>query len=159
MEGTEHELEVKSRQTRLEKTRTRLLTIDKIVTKLYTDNAEGRIDDDRLRRMVAELEKESTGLTVAVTDLSQDFPADNAEESFKKFFALAKRFMYIDVLDRDTLLTFVERIEVGPKQLPEGIEKASHHNTPYVQSIRIFYKFIGELTAEPIRDLPKVANI
>ena len=59
-------------------------------------------------------------------------------------------------MDRDTLLTFVERIEVGPKNYPDGIVKATHRNQPYRQSIRIVYKFIGEVAAEPVRELPPV---
>ena len=128
------------------------------MTKLYTDNAEGHIDDDRLQRMVADLEKESVGLKATIAGLSQDHPVENTQENYEKFFALAKRFTHIEELDRETLLTFVDRIEVGPKQLPAGIEKATHRNMPYRQSIRIFYKFIGEFAAEPVRDLSKAAN-
>lgn len=147
-----------SRKAQLEKAKARVLTIDKIVTKLYTDNAEGRIDDDRLQRMVAELEKESIGLKATIAELSQDFPQDQTQENYEKFFALAKQFTHIEVLDRETLLTFVDRIEVGPKEYPEGVQKATHRNTPFRQSIRIFYKFVGEFAIEPIRDLPKAAN-
>ena len=51
------------------------------------------------------------------------------------------------MLDRETLLTFVERIEVGPKQFADGRRKATHRNTPYQQSIRISYRFIGEIAS------------
>ena len=53
---------IEARQIQLQKARTRLATIDKIITKLYTDNAEGKIDDNRLERMLEELQKESCGL-------------------------------------------------------------------------------------------------
>ena len=52
--------------------------------------------------------------------------------------------MKIEELDRDTLITFIERIEVGPKKLPEGYTRATHNNSPYEQSVKIYYKFIGE---------------
>lgn len=61
---------IKARQIQLQKARTRLATIDKIITKLYTDNAEGKIDDNRLERMLEELQKESCGLEKTVTSLS-----------------------------------------------------------------------------------------
>lgn len=156
--AAEQEAGENGRKARLEKAQMRVLTIDKIVTKLYTDNADGRIDDDRLQRMVAELEKESAGLKAAIAEQSRNYPQNQTQESYEKFFTLAKRFMHIEVLDRETLLTFVDRIEVGPKEYPEGVQRATHRNTPYRQSIRIFYKFIGEFAAEPIRDLPKTAN-
>ena len=48
----------------------------------------------------------------------------------------------------------MEKIEVGPKEYPDGIVKATHRNQPYRQSIRIFYKFIGEMACRPVRDFP-----
>ena len=136
----------------------RLGTIDKIVTKLYTDNAEGRLEDDRLARMVAELEKEAVGLKSILAETEAPDPVQGLQNSYARFFALARQFTHIETLDRDTLLTFVERIEVGPKELLPGTEKVTHRSQPYRQSVRIFYKFIGELASEPVRELPTAVN-
>ena len=146
------------RKARLDAANARMLTIDKIVTKLYTDNAEGKLDDERLNRMVAELEKESVALKTTIAELSQENPESKQQENYEKFFNLARQYSHIETLDRETLLTFVERIEVGPKELMPGFEKVTHRNIPYRQSIRIFYRFIGELSEEPVRDLPKAVN-
>lgn len=151
--------EVAARQTRLQQAQARLLTIDNIVAKLYTDNAEGRLDDDRLTRMVAALEQESAAHQSTIAALSQTAPErEDAEKRFRRFFALAKQYSRIDVLDRETLLTFVERIEVGPKEFENGLRKATHRNTPYRQSIRIFYRFIGELDMKGNKQLPSSYN-
>lgn len=146
------------RKARLDAANARMLTIDKIVTKLYIDNAEGKLDDERLSRMVAELEKESVALKTTIAELSQENPESKQQENYEKFFNLARQYSHIETLDRETLLTFVERIEVGPKELMPGFEKVTHRNIPYRQSIRIFYRFIGELSEEPVRDLPKAVN-
>ena len=69
--GSEENL--KARQLQKERAEARLTTIDKIVTKLYTDNAMGKLDDDRLERMVCDLEKESAGLKAALEELSGHF--------------------------------------------------------------------------------------
>ena len=137
-----------------EKIETRIATIDKIVTKLYTDNAEGNLDDDRLRRMVADLEKESVGLQAELDSLIVSRSAAEIESNYANFFALAHSYTQIQELNRETLLTFVEKIEVGPKEYPDGIVKATHRNQSYRQSIRIFYKFIGEMANAPVRDIP-----
>lgn len=137
-----------------EKIEARIGTIDKIVTKLYTDNAAGALDDDRLRRMVADLEKESAGLQAALDSLTISRSAEEIESSYANFFSLAREYTQIQELDRETLLTFVERVEIGPKKYPEGTVKATHRNQPYRQSIRIVYKFIGEVAEEPVRELP-----
>lgn len=144
-----------ARQTRLQQAQARLLTIDKIVTKLYTDNAEGRLDDARLTRMVEALEQESASHQALIAELSQAIPEqEDTEERFRRFFALAKQCSRINALDRETLLTFIERIEVGPKRFENGLRKATHRNTPYRQDIRIFYRFIGTIDAtnEPSLD-------
>lgn len=148
---------IKARQIQLQKARTRLATIDKIITKLYTDNAEGKIDDNRLERMLEELQKESCGLEKTVTSLSGIDPVSEAQQSYKAFFNLTSKYTHIEELDRDTLVTFVKRIEVGPKILPDGAVKATHRNQPFQQSVRIFYKFIGELDDFSLRDLPAQA--
>lgn len=148
----------KIRKTQREKAQARLSVIDKIVTKLYTDNAEGKLSDDRLSSMVSELERESAGLKELLAELDTPGQAEETEERFAQFFALARQFTHLETLDRETLLTFVERIEIGPKELPEGMKKATHRNQPYRQSVRIFYKFIGDLSEEPIQDFPNAAG-
>ena len=125
-----------------------------MVGKLYLDNAEGRLDDDRLRRLVEELEKESAGLKASLARLRAASPAHEVEENYRRFFALAREYTQIQELTRDILLTFVERIEVGPKEYPGGAVKATHRGQPYRQSIRIFYRFIGEQAGEAVRELP-----
>lgn len=147
----------KALRQKREKIEARIGTIDKIVTKLYTDNAESRLDDERLQRMVADLEKESVGLQAALDSLTISRSAEEIESSYANFFSLAREYTQIQELDRETLLTFVERIEIGPKKYPEGTVKATHRNQPYRQSIRIVYKFIGEVAEEPVRELPAMS--
>ncbi len=148
----------RARAAQRERAQARVLTIDRIVVKLYADNAAGELDDDRLRRMVAELEKESAGLSALLRAERETRSAQETRDDHARFFALARQYTHIETLDRDILQTFVERIEVGPKELPEGREKATHRAQPYRQSIRIVYKFIGEVTGEPVRDLPPKAE-
>ena len=119
--------------------------IDKIIPKLYVDNAEGKLDDERLSSMVDDLHKESINLKTELSELRDDAVTNSKSDNYKMFFELTKKYTHIDTLDRETLLTFIDRIEVGPKILPEGKVKASHRNSEFQQSIRIFYKFVGEL--------------
>lgn len=152
--GSEEALKAKKLQK--ERAKTRLTTIDRIISKLYTDNAEGRLGDERLGSMVAELEKEASGLKAMLLEAAQNTKELETENNFAKFFALARECTTLDTLDRDTLLAFVERIEVGPKELPPGVEKTTHRNQPYRQSVRIFYKFIGELDPDSMKEFSSV---
>ena len=150
---------IKVKQLQLQKAKARLSTIDKVITKLYTDNAEGKIDDSRLERMLSELQRESAGLEKTIDSLSVIDSVNETQESYRAFFELANKYTYIKELDRDTLVTFVRRIEVGPKVLPDGTQKATHRNQPFQQSVRILYKFIGELEGPPIQEFPAVTDL
>ena len=141
------------KKAQIEQVKSRLKTIDRMITKMYMDNAEGKISDDRLARVVPDLEKEASTLEMKIAELDVDDPADEIQENYERFFALAKQYTYIETLDRDTLVTFIDRIEVGEKILPEGYEKMPRKNACYQQNIRIFYKFIGEIGNEPVREM------
>ena len=120
IENTNSRLNLVDKQTQIEQARNRLATIDRMVSKMYLDNAQGKISDDRLERMVAELEKEATALEAKIKELDIEDPAEKIQENYKKFFTLAKQYTHIETLDRDTLVTFIDRIEIGEKILPEG---------------------------------------
>lgn len=142
------EVNAKAQKIQRDKVQARLTTIGKVITKLYTDYAEGRLDDSRLNGMVTELEREADGLKGQLASLNAPNPAALIEENYARFFCLAKEFTHIEELDRETLLTFVERIEVGPKEVPEGENPRARKKPVYHQSIRIFYKFIGALDGD-----------
>lgn len=139
-----------------EKAKARIKTIDKIIAKLYVDNAEGKIDDDRMYSMVKNFEKESDGLKATIAELEVQLHQEPSADDYEKFFTLAKSYTHIDVLDRDTILTFIDRIEVGARKVQKGCESMRY--PPYSQEIRIFYKFIGEITELPEKDFPIAAN-
>ena len=145
----------KVREAKIEKARTRLNVINRTIGKLYTDNAEGKLADSRLEVMVADLEKEASGLEKALEVLCAPPPDDDIRSNYKRFFDLAKQYSTIEILDRDTLLTFVEKIEVGPKILPDGYVRAPRKNATYQQSVKIYYKFIGCLHLEPLQNFPQ----
>ena len=145
----------KVREAKIEKAKARLNVINRTIGKLYTDNAEGKLADSRLEFMVADLEKEASGLEKALEVLCAPPPDDDIRSNYKRFFDLAKQYSTVEVLDRDTLLTFVEKIEVGPKLLPDGYVKAPRKNAAYQQSVKIYYKFIGCLHLEPLQNFPQ----
>lgn len=143
-------------KTQCEKAKERIKTIDKIIAKLYVDNAEGKIDDDRMYGMVKNFEKESDGLKATIAELESQLHQEPNADDYEKFFTLAKSYTHIDVLDRDTVLTFIDRIEVGERKVQKGCESMRY--PPYSQEIRIFYKFIGEIAELQEKDFPIAAD-
>ena len=140
----------KVRKNKIEKSQARLKVISRTIEKLYFDNAEGKLSDSRLENMVANLEKEATALEASLEVLTAPSPAAEVRSNYEKFFQLAKQYSNIEVLDRDTLLTFIDRIVVGPKILPDGYIKAPRKYASYQQSVTIYYKFIGSLSGHAL---------
>ena len=149
----------KERESKIEKSQARLKVISRTIEKLYFDNAEGKLSDSRLETMVAKLEKEATALEASLEDLTAPSPAAEIRSNYEKFFQLAKQYSRIEVLDRDILLTFIDRIVVGPKILPDGYIKAPRKHASYQQSVTIYYKFIGSLSDHaPVPTFPVRAD-
>ena len=137
------------RRAQQEKAKARIRTIDKMITKLYADNAEGRLDDARLSRMVHDLEQESSALQhTADTPLEGPLCEESPEQKYRRFLCVAQRYTHLEQLDREILLAFVDRIEIGPKVPENRTGNGEKRSAAYRQDIRIFYKFVGELQPE-----------
>lgn len=139
------ECAVLSRKDRMEKTKARLSVIDKTISKLYFDNAEGKINDHRLNVMVNELEAEYANLTKVLSEIEfEEQNQENLEDDVTKFFNLVKKHSQIEELTRDILLTFIDRIEIDERIYADGVIRNTHNNKPFTQNIKIYYKFIKD---------------
>ena len=123
----------------------RLNTIDKVIIKLYSDNATGILTDDMLNKMVSNLSDEATKLKKQLAEIKAKLSIGNdIVDNYDKFFNLTKQYVHIDELTEEIVRTFIEKIEIGKKELPEGYQAAGK-NTPYKQQIKIYYRFIGNI--------------
>ncbi|WP_440443837.1 DUF4368 domain-containing protein, partial [Phascolarctobacterium succinatutens] len=133
--------------------------IIKMIERAYRDNAAGNLSDDLLDEMMERFGKERQALEEQRQKLLSDTSEDQSiRNAYALFFDIAKRYSHIEKLDRDILHTLVERIEIGEKILPKG-QKIASPRTSYRQSIRIFYRFIGEMNGEAIREVNKAVNL
>ena len=119
--------------------------LKRMIERAYRDNIAGALSDAIQEELVKKLSREISELTVRRRRLAEGkTAAKEIRSAYGLFFRLAKRYTHIEALDRDLLHAFIERIEIGEKILPEG-RKVAGPRTPYRQSIRIFYRFIGEV--------------
>ncbi len=119
--------------------------LKRMIERAYRDNIAGALSDAIQEELVKKLSREIEELTVRRRNLAEGkTAAKEIRSAYGLFFRLAKRYTDIETLDRDLLHAFIERIEIGEKILPEG-RKVAGPRTPYRQSIRIFYRFIGEV--------------
>ena len=127
--------------------------LKKMIERSYRDNIAGALSDDIQEEMVKKFSREIEELAVRRKKLVEgETAAKEIRSAYGLFFDLAKRYTCVKALDREILHTFIERIEIGEKILPEG-RKVAGARTPYRQSIRIFYRFIGEMTGDDLRHL------
>ena len=122
----------------------RIVDIDNIILKLYNDNALGKISDEQLSSMIAKLNKESASLKERAKEIEKKAEKLPVDEAYKAFFSLVEQYNHIDELTPEIVRTFIERIEVGEKILPDGYKVASH-SIPYRQNVKITYRFIGNI--------------
>ncbi len=125
----------------------RLTEIDATIRKLYMDNVSGRISDKTLGSLIPGLEKEAESLRALLASIQvqavEDIPL---EERYRALFEVARQYKPIKALTREIVEAFIDKIEVYPKQLPEGY-KAAMPTVPSKQKVVIHYKFVGDLSA------------
>ena len=129
--------------------------IVKMIERAYRDNAAGNLSDELLDDMMKRFGQERQALEERQKKLLADASEQTSiRNAYGLFFEIAKRYAPVETLERDIVHTFIERIEIGEKILPEGRTIAGP-KTPYRQSIRIFYRFVGEVTENAVREVQK----
>ena len=135
----EKELDRKLRDSHkeLEQAKARIAKLDTIVQRLYEDNIDGKISDERFSRMSATYEEEQRQLESRSAEL-QHFIDSSKEQRLNVdlFLSLVRRYTDITELTAEIIRTFVERIEVfQPEKVPGTRTKK--------QTIAIIWNFIG----------------
>ena len=136
-----------------------LENLQRMIERAYRDNISGLLGDAMLETMVAKFSDEMKNLELRQRALKSNvMESAKVKDRYDEFFSLARKYRKIETLDRSILHTFIERIEVSKKVLPEGRKVASHKSSCYSQNIRIFYRFVGELHNLPERDIGLAEN-
>lgn len=127
--------ELKDCHKEYEQAKARTAKLDTIIQRLYEDNVEGKISDERFIKMSATYEAEQKELTARVTDL-QDFIDHTKEKSLnaEHFLSLVRKYTDIKELNAEIIREFVEKIIIFKA------EKVDGHRT---QRIQIIYNCIG----------------
>lgn len=120
----------------LEQSLARVSKLDDIIQRLYEDNIEGKISDERFARMTSNYEAEQQTLEGRVTELKATMTAEKESTlSVNHFLALVRKYTDIKELTAEIIREFIEKIYVY---------KAEHVDGRRVQRIKIVYNCIGE---------------
>ena len=115
----------------------RIKKLDGIMQRLYEDNLDGKISDDRFFRMSATYETEQKQLEARVSELEAAI-AEAREQRLNvdSFLGMVRRYTDITELTAEIIRSFVEKIEVKkPEKIPGTRTKK--------QTLVIWWSFIG----------------
>ena len=120
----------------LEQSQARIHKLDDIIRRLYEDNIEGKVSDERFAKMTESYEAEQKTLESRVAQLREQIAAQQESSvNVDRFLALVRRYTDIRELTPEIIREFVERIEVYQAERVCGKK---------VQRMRIVWNCIGE---------------
>lgn len=129
---------LKSNRKELETAKERIDKLDNIIIHLYEDNVEGKISDDRFKKLTDAYENEQASLTERIKALEATINTTNEEfTNIESFIKLVKKYTNIDKLDCEILRAFVDKVLVYQAEKIDGKK---------VQKIKIIYNFIGDIS-------------
>ena len=111
--------------------------IGRIIRKLYEDNVNGRITDERFDFLAKSYEDEGNDLKTRIQELKSALvlSAQN-EEKLSKFLKIVKSYTEIEELTPEILNSFIEKIYIGETEKYDGRK---------MQEVEIIYKFVGAI--------------
>ena len=131
----------KKQQKRIPQITTRLEQIDKVLNKLYEDNALGTIPQDRYEQMSQKYSEEYYTLKAELAALQEQLSAfENAGGRAQKFLKLTERYAAFTDLTPAILNEFISRIEVHERD-----QKRARYA---IQHIGIYFNHIGRFENE-----------
>lgn len=111
--------------------------IGKIIRKLYEDNVNGRITDERFDFLAKSYEDEGNDLKTKINELKNALASSaQDEEKLSKFLKVVKSYTGIEELTPEILNSFIEKIYIGETGKYDGRK---------MQEVEIIYKFVGAI--------------
>ena len=121
----------------LDQSTKRMEKLDTIIQKLYEDNDEGKISDERFMKLSASDEDEQKDLKARISELECEIATDKENSlNVNHFLDLVKRYTEIPELTAEIIREFIEKVYVYH---PEKI------NGQKTQRVRIVWNCIGEI--------------
>lgn len=111
--------------------------IGRIIRKLYEDNVNGRITDERFDFLAKSYENEGNDLKTKIQELQNALASSvQDEEKLSKFLKIVNSYTEIEELTPEILNSFIEKIYIGETEKYDGRK---------MQEVEIIYKFVGAI--------------
>ena len=111
--------------------------IGRIIRKLYEDNVNGRITNERFDFLAKSYEDEGNELKTKIQEFKNALASSvRDEENLLKFLKIVKSYTEIEELTPEILNSFIEKIYIG---------ETEKYNGRKMQEVEIIYKFVGAI--------------
>ena len=139
--------DISKKRRRLAAAQKRTGELEKLICKIYEDNALGKLPDARYRALDAQYAKEQDALEIEIAELEKAVTGyEQSQKSAEKFIALIDKYENFDTLTNTMLNEFVEKILVH-----ERARKGSQDTT---QEIEIYFNFLGRYIPPSLQPVP-----
>ena len=104
----------------LEQATQRITKLDSIIQRLYEDNLDGKISDERFAKMTATYDHEQKDLSTRVIVLRDTIAKAKTQRlNIDSFLTQVKKYTEVKELDAEIIRSLVERIDVfKPEKVP-----------------------------------------
>ena len=144
----ERRYELSAKQKQIEKDEKRMDELDRLFRKIYEDNVNGKLNDERFCKLsdgyeAEQLKQEIESLTAEVSE------ADMETTNVSKLIAVTKKYTRIDELTPEILNAFVDKIVIHEREKKDGKR---------TQQIDIYYSYVGIVdipTDEEMREMER----
>lgn len=147
MQVAQQSADISKKRRRLAAAQKRAGELEKLICKIYEDNALGKLPDARYRALDAQYAKEQDALEIEIAELEKAVTGyEQSQKSAEKFIALIDKYENFDTLTNTMLNEFVEKILVH-----ERARKGSQDTT---QEIEIYFNFLGRYIPPSLQPVP-----
>lgn len=139
--------DISKKRKRLAAAQKRAGELEKLICKIYEDNALGKLPDARYEALDAQYAKEQDTLNAEIVELEKAVTGyEQSRKSAEKFIALIDKYENFDTLTNTMLNEFVEKILVH-----ERARKGSQATT---QEVEIYFNFVGRYIPPALQPVP-----
>lgn len=139
--------DINKKRKRLATAQHRAGELEKLICKIYEDNALGKLPDARYMALDAQYAKEQEALAGEIVELEKvvgDY--ENGRKSAERFIALIDKYQNFDTMTTTMLNEFVEKIIVHERD-HKGIQDST-------QEIEIYFNFVGKYVPPVMQAAP-----
>ena len=145
-QASQQDSDIKKKKRRLSAAQKRAGELERLVCKIYEDNALGRLPDARYAALDAQYAKEQEALAAEIAELEKAVSSyDQGKKSAEKFIVLIDKYQGFEDMTNTMLNEFVEKILVHERDRKGSIETT--------QAVEVYFNFVGKYIPPAFREV------